>query len=141
MRLMRLLAEACSPFVWHVFHCGPELSLRGFFLGRLPVGACCHTEARDLRHGSLPVLTSLNAKQHGVSQCWLSVLLGSPLKGPAQHHHLTADQAGMLSCGKRLGTRLLENSNMSYFELLNHSRSTPSLPHVGNVVKRGHPAK
>lgn len=71
VRLTRLLAEACSPFVKHVFRCGPRLSPRGFFLGRLPVGARCHAEPQDLRHCNLPALASLNAKQHGVGRCWL----------------------------------------------------------------------
>lgn len=78
--LTRLLAEACSPFVKHVFQCGPRLSLGGFFLGRLPVGARCHAEPKDLRHCNLPALASLNAKQHGVGQCWLSVQPGSLVK-------------------------------------------------------------
>lgn len=110
------LAEACSPFVEHVFHYGPWLSLRGFFLGRLPVGAWCHAELQDLRRCNLPVLASLNAKQHGVGQCWLSLQLDSLVKGPA-HHHLTADQAGMLSCIEGSGMWLCEKSS---FEMLNH---------------------
>lgn len=120
--LTRLLAEACSPFVKHVFQCGPRLSLGGFFLGRLPVGARCHAEPKDLRHCNLPALASLNAKQHGVGQCWLSVQPGSLVKQPT-HHDLTADQAGMLSRLEGMGMWLCVNSNKSSFELLNHPLS------------------
>ncbi len=83
------------------------------------MGARCHAEPQDLRHCNLPVLASLNAKQHGVGQCWLSVQPGSLVKRGA-HHHLTADQAGMLSWVEGFGTWLCVNSNKSSFELLNH---------------------
>lgn len=116
VRLTKLLAEACSPFVLHVFLRGPGLSLRGMVLGRLPVGARCHAETQDLRPCNLPALAFLNAKQHGVGQCWLSVRPESLVKGPA-HHHLTADQAGMLGAS---GTWLCVDLNKSSFELLNH---------------------
>lgn len=82
------------------------------------MGALSHTELQDLRHCSFPALACLNAKQHGVGQCWLSGQLGSLVNKPA-HHHLTADQAGMLSCIEGLGMCLCVNSNKSSFELFN----------------------
>lgn len=68
---------------------------------------------------NLPVLAFLNAKRHGVGQCWLSAQPSSLVKGPA-HHHLTADQAGMLSRVEGSGTLLCVDSNKSSLQLLNH---------------------
>lgn len=50
--LMRLLAEACSPIVRHVFLRGLRLSLGVFFPGRLPVRSRCHAELRGFRRWS-----------------------------------------------------------------------------------------
>lgn len=94
LRLTRLLAEACSPFVKHVFHCGPRLSLRVLFLGRLPVGACCHAELQDLKHCNLAVFASLNAKQRGVDQCWLQCSRAPWWKGL----HTTTSQLTKQEC-------------------------------------------
>lgn len=118
-RLTRLLAGACSPFVQHVFECGPRLSLRVFFLGSLLVGSCYHAEPPDLKQCKLAVFASLNAKQRGVGQCWLRCSRAPRWKGPAPHH-LTADQAGMLSRVEGSGLCSRVNLNKPSFELLNH---------------------
>ena len=137
LRLTRLLAEACSPFVKHVFHCGPQLSLRVFFLGRLPVGACCHAEPRDLKHCNLAVFASLNAKQHGVDQCWLQCSLAPWWKG----QHTTTSQLTKQECRAREKDwgRALVWIKISFH--LNCLIFPYYCKNGGNLVKRGHTIK
>lgn len=83
-----------------------------------------------------PYFASLNAKQRGVGQCWLQCSRAPRWKGPAPHH-LTADQAGMLSRVEGSGLCSWANLNKPSFELLNHPSRGARMG--GNAVKRGHP--
>lgn len=115
----------------------------GFLWGASSWGDCQWEPAATLSRkiwdtATSPTLASLNAKQHGVAQCWLSVQPSSPVKEPT-HRNLAADQAGMLSWLEGLGTWLCVNSNKSSFELLNHPPMSARTG--GNLVKRGHNRK
>lgn len=98
---------------------------RGFLRGSSSWGvcrwdSCYHAGPRDLKQCELAVFACLNAKQRGVGSSVDSAAAGLPRwKRPAPHH-LTADQAGMLSRVEGSGLCSWVNLNKPSFELLYH---------------------